>query len=60
MARKGCERRVAEEWVSSQMDMDEKVRHASRVIENDGPLEDLHDKVLAAWSEIMEPRKDQG
>ena len=60
MERKGCDRATAEQWISSQMDMAEKVQHASLVIDNDGTIQELEDQVGAALLELMAQLPDPG
>ena len=60
MERKGCDRATAEQWISSQMDMTEKVQHASLVIDNDGTIQELEDQVGAALLELMAQLPDPG
>ena len=60
MERKGCDRDTAEQWISSQMDMAEKVQHASLVIDNDGTIQELEDQVGAALLELMAQLPDPG
>jgi dephospho-CoA kinase len=60
MSRKACDRETAERWISSQMDMEEKVQHASTIIENDGTISDLQKTVKAAWDGLRAQLKDRG
>jgi dephospho-CoA kinase len=54
ISRKGCDEATAKKWISAQMDMNEKVQHATRVIDNDGSILQLHAHVERALSELRE------
>lgn len=49
MARKSCNEATAQAWIDTQLSTEEKVRHATLVIENDGDLDALDAVVTQAW-----------
>jgi len=59
MERDACEAKVAEQWIDSQMPVDEKVKHASQVIDNDGDRSTLEKAVAMAWKTLRGPQQDQ-
>ena len=52
MERSGMDEEAARQWVDNQMPTADKAALANVVIENDGELEALRDRVLGAWSEL--------
>jgi dephospho-CoA kinase len=54
MARNGLTREQAEARVASQLPLEEKRRHATWVVENDGRLEQTRERVEEIWREIRE------
>jgi dephospho-CoA kinase len=59
MARKGCDRAMAEQWIQSQMPMEEKARHASQIIDNGADLVSLREQVSLAYRKLREPPPDR-
>jgi dephospho-CoA kinase len=59
MNRKGCDQTTAQSWINTQMSADEKAKHATVVIDNDGDIGALRQRVDAAFQELREPRQDQ-
>lgn len=55
MARNACDRETAEAWIATQMPVEEKVAHATTVINNDADLESLNDQVESAFHALREP-----
>lgn len=53
MKRKSCSSETAERWVDSQLPVEEKVRHADVVLDNDASIEQLSAQVLSAWAELQ-------
>lgn len=51
--RKQCTAEVAAQWVDSQLPVDEKVRYAHIVIDNDGERAALTAQVQAAWASFV-------
>jgi len=60
MARKGCDRATAIQWIGSQMPLDQKVKHASQVIDNSGDLAGLMTQVRQAYRLLMEQQPGLG
>ena len=60
MTRKGCDQSTAERWIQSQMPIDEKAKHASRVIDNSGDLVSLQEQVELAYRLLMEQQPGRG
>ena len=54
MARNGFDRNTAEEWIATQMPVDQKAQHASVVIDNDSDLDSLIRQTDAAYTQFME------
>ncbi|MGB0640702.1 MAG: dephospho-CoA kinase [Myxococcota bacterium] len=59
IARKGCDAITAKKWIAAQMNMEEKIQHATTVIDNNGSIEDLHEEVALALSRLRAQLKDQ-
>jgi dephospho-CoA kinase len=53
MKRKSCSSETAARWVDSQLPVEEKVRHADVVLDNDTNIEKLSAQVLSAWAELQ-------
>jgi dephospho-CoA kinase len=51
--RKQCTAEVAARWVDSQLPVDEKVRYAHIVIDNDGTRQSLVAQIQAAWTSFI-------
>lgn len=60
MTRKGCDQTTAQSWINAQLPTEEKVRHATLVIENDGDLKALEAAVDSALRTLKVPQPDQG
>jgi dephospho-CoA kinase len=60
MTRKGCDQTTAQSWIDAQLPTEEKVRHATLVIENDGDLNALETAVDSALRTLKAPQPDQG
>jgi len=58
MERNQCDRSTAEEWIATQMPVDEKAKHANVVLDNDGDLDDLHAQTDRAYNAFMERLPD--
>jgi len=58
MVRKSCDEDTAARWVDNQLPLDEKIRHAHVVLDNDGDLTDLELQVHSAWASFMDPGQD--
>ncbi len=59
MDRKGCDRQTAEEWIATQIPVEEKVRVATVAIDNDGDIEALHQQVREAYRGFMAQQPGQ-
>ena len=59
MERNGCDRRTAEEWIATQMPVEQKAKHASVVLDNDTDLETLWRTTDAAYAHFMAQLPDQ-
>ena len=53
MERNGCDRSTAEEWIATQMPVDQKAEHASVVLDNETDLEALWRTTDAAYARLM-------
>jgi dephospho-CoA kinase len=60
MKRKGCDQTTARSWINTQMSADEKAKHATVVIENDGDIAALRQRVDAAYQRLRGPLQDLG
>jgi dephospho-CoA kinase len=60
MARKSCTKATAQAWIDAQLPTEEKVRHATLVIDNDGDLDALAAVVRQAWRtlNVAQPDRD--
>jgi len=52
MARDGMSQAAAEQFIATQMPIDEKAQFATHVIRNDGTLDELRSELEAAWAEL--------
>ena len=59
MARNNCDRTTAEEWVATQMPVDEKVKHATVIIHNDGDLASTLEQTNKAYAQFIEQQQGQ-
>ncbi len=53
-ARKGCDEATAIQWIDNQLPIDQKVRHAHVVIDNDSDLNALEAQVHHAWMDFIQ------
>ena len=53
MARDGFSREEAEARLKAQLPLAEKMRHADRIIDNNGPLSQTYEQVEKMWAETM-------
>lgn len=56
MLRDGCEKREAESRIDAQMPQEEKAQYADFIIENDGTLDELNDRVDALYRILIGKR----
>ena len=59
MARESCDEETALAWISTQMPLEEKVRHATQVVVNDGDVDQLRRRVSRAFDVLMAQQPDQ-
>ena len=57
MSRNGCDRKTAEEWIATQMPIEQKAKHASVVIDNNADVDSLIHQTDAAYSRLMEQQR---
>lgn len=53
MERNQVSQDVAQQWIKSQMPLDQKVALGDVVIQNDGTLTDLHEQTTTAWKQLI-------
>ena len=53
MMRNQVSKETAQQWINSQMPLEQKEAIADVVLHNDGTLEDLHIKTTNAWSQLI-------